>query len=89
MSHTSATGPVHNPWLKGYQAGGSSSGNAALLAIKAVNRWRGKRGVRVEDNTGLGEGVELAIGSYQGGSIRLVSHPSMTSGEAYEIVKLI
>jgi amidase len=32
-SHTSATGPVHNPRRKGYSAGGSSSGSAALVAL--------------------------------------------------------
>lgn len=30
-SHTSATGPVHNPHRMGYSAGGSSSGSAAVL----------------------------------------------------------
>jgi amidase len=31
-SHTSATGPVHNPRRMGYSAGGSSSGSAAVVA---------------------------------------------------------
>jgi len=31
-SHTSASGPVHNPLRHGYSAGGSSSGSAALVA---------------------------------------------------------
>ena len=31
-SHTSATGPVHNPRRHGYSAGGSSSGSAAVVA---------------------------------------------------------
>jgi amidase len=31
-SHTSATGPVHNPRKRGYSTGGSSSGCAALVA---------------------------------------------------------
>jgi amidase len=31
-SHTSATGPVHNPRKHGYSAGGSSSGSAAVVA---------------------------------------------------------
>src|SRR5918994_4415276 len=35
-SHTSATGPVHNPRRRGYSAGGSSSGSAALLAAGEV-----------------------------------------------------
>ena len=30
-SHTNALGPVHNPHRKGYSAGGSSSGSAALV----------------------------------------------------------
>jgi len=32
-SHTNATGPVHNPYKKGYSAGGSSSGSAVLVAL--------------------------------------------------------
>lgn len=36
-SHTSATGPVHNPHRMGYTAGGSSSGSAALLAAGEVD----------------------------------------------------
>jgi amidase len=35
-SHTSATGPVHNPRKRGYSAGGSSSGSAALVATGEV-----------------------------------------------------
>jgi len=35
-SHTSATGPVHNPWRMGHAAGGSSSGSAALVAAGEV-----------------------------------------------------
>ena len=35
-SHTSATGPVHNPRKMGYSAGGSSSGSAALVAAGEV-----------------------------------------------------
>ena len=35
-SHTSASGPVHNPHRMGYSAGGSSSGSAALLAAGEV-----------------------------------------------------
>src|SRR6266699_4444886 len=57
LSFTSATGPVENPWLRGYSSGGSSSGSAALVAIKAVRAWRQKRGLPAED---LGEGVDLA-----------------------------
>ncbi len=35
-SHTSATGPVHNPLRRGYSAGGSSSGSAAVVAAGEV-----------------------------------------------------
>jgi amidase len=35
-SHTSSTGPVHNPRKRGYTAGGSSSGCAALVAAGDV-----------------------------------------------------
>ncbi len=35
-SHTSAHGPVHNPWKYGYAAGGSSSGTAALVGAGEV-----------------------------------------------------
>jgi amidase len=36
-SHTSATGPVHNPCKKGYSAGGSSSGSAVVVALGEAN----------------------------------------------------
>ena len=36
-SHTSSTGPVHNPRRMGYSAGGSSSGSAALVAAGEVD----------------------------------------------------
>jgi amidase len=35
-SHTSAAGPVHNPYRYGYAAGGSSSGSAALVGAGEV-----------------------------------------------------
>src|SRR5262249_25531021 len=35
-SHTSASGPVHNPHRAGYSAGGSSSGSAAVVAAGEV-----------------------------------------------------
>jgi amidase len=35
-SHTSATGPVHNPHKMGYSAGGSSSGSGAVVAAGEV-----------------------------------------------------
>ncbi|TID26861.1 amidase signature enzyme [Venturia nashicola] len=70
LSFTSATGPVHNPWLYGWTTGGSSSGPTALVAIKVVNSWRKRHGLpSVEEE--LGEGVDAAIGGDQGGSIRI------------------
>ena len=36
-SHTSESGPVHNPHKRGYSAGGSSSGSAALVAAGDVD----------------------------------------------------
>jgi amidase len=36
-SHTSSTGPVHNPHKPGYTTGGSSSGSAALVAAGDVD----------------------------------------------------
>ncbi|KAJ9148449.1 Amidase [Pleurostoma richardsiae] len=76
MSFTSATGPVDNPWLKGYECGGSSSGSGALVGIKCIRKWKEKKGEKVEDD-GLGEGADFALGGDQGGSIRL---PSAYSG---------
>jgi len=35
-SHTSSTGPVHNPHRRGHSAGGSSSGSAAVVAAGDV-----------------------------------------------------
>jgi amidase len=35
-SHTSASGPVHNPYKYGYSAGGSSSGCGALVGAREV-----------------------------------------------------
>lgn len=66
LSFTSATGPVHNPRLRGYTAGGSSSGSCALVAAHGL--------VASEGNNGggpFGETVELAIGSDQAGSVRI------------------
>lgn len=36
-SHTCAKGPIHNPWKRGYMAGGSSGGSAALVAAGEVD----------------------------------------------------
>ncbi|KAL1891064.1 hypothetical protein Sste5346_007889 [Sporothrix stenoceras] len=41
VSCTSATGPVHNPYARGYNAGGSSSGTAALVGSGAVDMGLG------------------------------------------------
>jgi amidase len=70
LSFTSATGPVQNPWLKGWTTGGSSSGPAALVGLKQSQAWREKHGLPslVKE---LGEGVDMAIGGDQGGSIRI------------------
>src|SRR5438067_1781001 len=40
-SHTADTGPTHNPHKRGYSAGGSSSGSAALLAAGEVDMAMG------------------------------------------------
>ena len=37
LSHSAASGVVENPYAKGYSAGGSSSGSAVLVALKAVD----------------------------------------------------
>jgi amidase len=70
LSFTSATGPVHNPWLRGWTAGGSSSGPTALVAVKQIQAWRKRHGLSSLDEE-LGEGVDMAIGGDQGGSIRI------------------
>jgi amidase len=70
LSFTSATGPVQNPWLKGWTTGGSSSGSSALVGVKQVKAWRGRHGLPSADGE-LGEGVDVAIGGDQGGSIRI------------------
>ncbi|KAJ6189733.1 hypothetical protein N7519_004641 [Penicillium mononematosum] len=63
LSFTSATGPVHNPLLHNYTAGGSSSGSAVLVA---AHRLASKRG-----NSSTGHTVELSIGTDQAGSVRI------------------
>lgn len=70
LSFTSATGPVDNPWIKGYACGGSSSGSAALIGIKSMGEWQ-KRHPGAGGADGLGEGVDFALGADQGGSIRM------------------
>lgn len=70
LSFTSATGPVQNPWLPSYTAGGSSSGCGALVAISALKAWRARHGLPPIDDA-LGDGVDMAVGGDQGGSIRI------------------
>ena len=65
LSYTSASGPVHNPWLFGRTVGGSSSGNSAMLSLGLAR----KAGVPGLDSAG--DRVEIALGGDQGGSIRL------------------
>ena len=36
-SHTCANGPIHNPWRKGFIAGGSSSGCSVLVSTQEVD----------------------------------------------------
>ena len=36
-SHTNAKGPIHNPYKRGFMAGGSSAGSAALVASGEVD----------------------------------------------------
>lgn len=70
LSFTSASGPVHNAWLRGYTTGGSSSGCGAVVAATQVRAWRKK--YDLDDNgSELGESVDMAIGGDQGGSIRI------------------
>lgn len=64
LSYTSVNGPVHNPWLRGYNAGGSSSGPACLLGLR-VARKAGVPGLE-----GVGQDVGMALGADQAGSIR-------------------
>lgn len=78
LSFTSDSGVVHNAWLPGYATGGSSSGCGALVSITNVEEARksGKDNGAGKDYA-LGEGVDMAIGGDQGGSIRL---PAAYSG---------
>lgn len=64
MSYTSVNGPVHNPWLRNYNAGGSSSGAACLLGLRLA------RQTGFSDLEHAGEDIEMALGGDQAGSIR-------------------
>lgn len=63
LSFTSVTGPVHNPLLHSYTAGGSSSGSAVLVAAHQLASRGG--------SSPSGQTVELAIGTDQAGSVRI------------------
>ncbi|KKY26441.1 putative glutamyl-trna amidotransferase subunit [Phaeomoniella chlamydospora] len=65
LSYTSASGPVHNAWKRGYNTGGSSSGCATLIAGNSVKESKGG------EDCEFGELAEMAMGGDQGGSIRL------------------
>ena len=67
MSYTSANGPVHNPWLPGYNTGGSTSGGACLLALREA------RAAGVPGLEQAGPDVDIAMGGDQAGSIRMPS----------------
>lgn len=74
LSYTPASGPVQNPWVKGYTTGGSSSGCAALLATTMKKRMaESEQGIDGFGKAGWDSDITLAIGGDQGGSIRIVS----------------
>ncbi|VUC38186.1 unnamed protein product [Clonostachys rosea] len=60
VSNTAAVGPIFNPWAKGYSAGGSSSGVAALVGSQ-----------KPFDDNGTPMKVDMGLGADQGGSIRV------------------
>ncbi|CAK7568622.1 MAG: hypothetical protein SEPTF4163_006618, partial [Sporothrix epigloea] len=76
LSFTSFTGPVHNPWLYGYSAGGSSSGSAALVAAHEMQHIfpcnnSDTLPFGTQTNTLSVTTAEIAIGSDQAGSVRI------------------
>ncbi|KAI5199527.1 amidase signature enzyme [Aureobasidium subglaciale] len=64
------SGPVHNAWATGYMTGGSSSGCASVISAKDVRERSEKIGLTFKTNALEEEGVDMAIGGDQGGSIR-------------------
>lgn len=76
LSITAETGPVRNAWDARRATGGSSSGVASLVSVGDVRTVRGERKVEGgEDDVLKGEeGVDMAIGGDQGGSIRVPAH---------------
>ncbi|KAH8697455.1 amidase signature domain-containing protein [Talaromyces proteolyticus] len=65
MSYSAASGPVHNPWSRDFNSGGSSSGAATLVALGLA------REIGVPGLQNAGPDVQMAIGGDQGGSIRI------------------
>lgn len=76
LSYSPASGPVENPWAKGYATGGSSSGCAALVAA-SMKKKISKKEVNGSADPAWESGIDLAIGGDQGGSIRIVSEPKL------------
>lgn len=72
LSYSSASGPVENPWVRGYATGGSSSGCAALVAA-SMKKKTSKNTPNGSLDPEWDSGIDLAIGGDQGGSIRIVS----------------
>lgn len=67
LSYTSANGMVHNPWLRNFNTGGSTSGGACALSLRRA-RQDGAPGLE-----NAGPDVDLQIGGDQAGSIRMPS----------------
>ncbi|KAG8627002.1 hypothetical protein KVT40_005947 [Elsinoe batatas] len=74
VSVTAETGAVGNAWQGERATGGSSSGCGTLVSVKDVRGVEGRRGKGSTGEKGELEGVDLAIGGDQGGSIRLPAH---------------
>lgn len=61
VSNTAAAGPIYNPLAKGYSAGGSSSGVAALVGRRQDS----------EEMADEALDIHMGLGADQGGSIRV------------------